>query len=82
MSGDPVLIAFCARRSRNGKRVYWNQIGCAYPHETGAGLTVVLDVIPLNGRIFLLEPDARDHKRLLKEAQIQRSLHPTDGQKP
>jgi hypothetical protein len=69
MSNDPVLIAYAGKRSRDRKRTYWKRIGCAYPHETGAGLTVVLDVLPLDGRIFLFELDADDDKRLLKQAQ-------------
>ena len=60
MSNDPVLIALMAKRSRNSKRTYWQRIGCAYPHESGAGLTVVLDLMPLDGRIVLLEPEAKD----------------------
>jgi hypothetical protein len=72
LSHDPVLIAYSARRSRNGKRIFWNRIGCAYPYEAGAGLTVVLDVIPLDGRIILLELDAEDDERLLKELKIAR----------
>lgn len=60
MSGDPVLIALMAKRSRNSKRTYWQRIGCAYPHESGAGLTVLLDLMPLDGKIVLLEPDEKD----------------------
>lgn len=57
---DPVLIAYTAKRSKSGKRTYWTRIGAAYPHEAGAGLTVVLDAMPLDNRIFLIEPDAGD----------------------
>jgi hypothetical protein len=68
MSNDPVLIAYGAKRNTNSKRTFWTRIGGAFPHETGAGLTVVLDVVPLDGRIILLEPDERDDRRLLAEA--------------
>jgi hypothetical protein len=68
MTNDPVLIAYGAQRRQNGKRSWWTRIGHAYPHETGAGLTVVLDLMPLDGRIILLEPDQHDDKRLLQEA--------------
>lgn len=65
MSNDPVLIAFMAKRTKS-KRVVWTEIGRAYPHEIGAGLTVILDAIPTDGRIILLEPDADDHARALR----------------
>lgn len=65
MSRDPVLIAYSAKRSsRNPKRSYWRRIGEAYPHEEGAGLTIILDVLPPDGRIILLERDENDDWRL------------------
>ena len=68
MSNDPVLLAYTAKRSKNSKHTHWQQIGRAYPHASGAGLTVVLDLLPLDGRIILLELDERDQRRLLAEA--------------
>ena len=68
MTNDPVLIAYTAKRGKDGKGAIWTRIGRAFPHETGAGLTVVLDSMPLDGRIILLEPDAADDRRLSKEA--------------
>jgi len=66
MTTDPVLIAYTAKRTKSG-RTAWTRMGQAYPHETGAGLTVVLDSMPLDGRIILLELDERDHERLAAE---------------
>ncbi|NBU58705.1 MAG: hypothetical protein EBS23_02790 [Betaproteobacteria bacterium] len=37
------------------KRKVWTRIGQAYPHDTGAGLTLILDLIPLDGVVILLE---------------------------
>jgi hypothetical protein len=68
MSNDPVLIAYAAKRSKTGKRTVWTRIGHAYPHDVGSGLTVVLDAMPLDGRIVLLELDDADARRLNKEA--------------
>lgn len=68
MANDPVLIAFGAAPRRNGRRRWWQRIGHAYPHDEGNGLTVVLDVVPLDGRIVLLEPDEVDDRRLLASA--------------
>ena len=73
MSADPVLIAYCVRRTKDGKRTIWRRVGEAYPHEQGAGLTVVLDAIPRDGRIVLLEPDAQDDARLLARLKQHRS---------
>ena len=67
MTNDPVLIAYAVRRTKSNKPV-WIRIGCAYPHDAGAGLTVVLDALPADGRIVLLERDADDDDRILREA--------------
>ena len=61
---DPVLFAYSlVKRLPSGQGV-WNRIGRVYPHETGAGLTVVLDVLPKDGRIVLLEPSGDDDLEL------------------
>jgi len=65
MTSDPVLIAYAVKRNSKTKRPIWTRIGAAYPHDVGAGLTVVLDSMPLDGRIVLLERDADDDRRLM-----------------
>lgn len=67
MTNDPVLIAYAVRRTKSNKPV-WTRIGCAYPHDTGAGLTVVLDALPVDGRIVLLERGEGDDERIQREA--------------
>lgn len=69
MTNDPVLIAYSALKGEGRKRPFWKRIGKAYPHESGVGLTVVLDLMPLDGRIILIEPGSDDDERLLREAQ-------------
>ena len=66
MANDPVLIAYGAPATP-GKRRYWKPVGRAFPHEEGAGLTLVLDAIPspFDGRLILLEPDEADDRRYL-----------------
>lgn len=61
---DPVLIAYAVSRSRKAGAVRWTRIGMAFPHETGAGLTVFLDAVPKDGVVILLERDDDDDERL------------------
>jgi hypothetical protein len=68
VTADPVLIAYAALRGQGRRRPYWQRIGHAYPHDEGAGLTVVLDALPMDGRVVLLERDHADDKRLAAEA--------------
>lgn len=69
MTNDPVLIAFAVKRGGRGKKAIWTRIGQAYPHDTGAGLTVILDAIPPDGRVVLLERDETDDDRILRETE-------------
>ena len=81
MTNDPVLIAYAVRRSPKTKRVQYERIGRAYPHNAGEGLTVILDAMPLKGRhIVLLELDEADDRRLLAEARRRKRQrkHKTD----
>lgn len=54
--GDAVLIAYSVKE-RPGKSSIWTPIGAAYPHNTGAGLTITLDALPVGNKIVLLEPN-------------------------
>lgn len=76
MSGDPVLIAYGVKKRGAGKRAWWQRIGAAYPHEQGAGLTILLDLMPLDGRIILLERDTADDEWLHKRANIPHPKEP------
>lgn len=68
MTNDPVLIVYAVKRTGAGRKPVWTRIGCAYPHDTGAGLTVVLDALPTDGRIVLLERDDDDDNCILRQA--------------
>jgi len=68
VTNDPVLIAYAVKRAAKSKKPVWTRIGCAYPHDTGAGLTVILDAMPTDGRIVLLERDDDDDERIERAA--------------
>jgi hypothetical protein len=56
MTNDPVLIAYTVKDRPEGQKAIWRRIGIAFPHDKGAGLTVLLDALPIDGRIVLVEP--------------------------
>jgi hypothetical protein len=56
----PKLLAYHVAE-RGGKK-FWTRIGAAWDHGDGKGLTVQLDLVPLNGgRIVLREPAEDDN---------------------
>jgi len=75
MTNDPVLIAYAVKRAASSGKPVWTRIGSAYPHDTGAGLTVVLDAMPFDGRVVLLERTDEDDDRLQRRlAQVARQV--------
>lgn len=59
----PALIAYAVTEKGEGesKQSFWNRIGAAWEHEDGAGLTLQLDLVPVNGgRIVLRSPKEAD----------------------
>ncbi|MDQ7251066.1 hypothetical protein [Dongia sedimenti] len=51
----PVLIAYHV--AERGEKSLWTRIGVAWDHEDHKGLTVQLDLVPVNsGRIILRQP--------------------------
>ena len=55
---QPVFKAFTTREYGEGadKKTFWVQIGSVFAHKSGKGFDVILDALPVNGRIVLLEP--------------------------
>ena len=51
------LDALVAREVKDGK-TYWTRIGVAFPTKNG-GYSVVLDALPLDGKIVLQAPRER-----------------------
>ncbi len=49
------LIAYSV--TERGEKSFWTRIGAAWDHEDAKGLTLQLDLVPVNGgRIVLREP--------------------------
>jgi hypothetical protein len=64
----PALIAYAVTGKGEGenKKSYWTRIGAAWKHEDGEGLTLQLDLVPVNGgRIVLRTP--KDDANEIKE---------------
>ena len=57
MSKKPTLIAYTIKERGDGQNPIWTRIGAAWPDGSGAGLTLQLDSLPLDGRVVLTEPN-------------------------
>jgi len=44
----------------DGRNAFWLKIGAAWAHREGGGFNIVLQALPLNGRLVLREPKAQE----------------------
>jgi hypothetical protein len=47
------------QRHKNDKG-YWTRIGAMFPHKDGEGFNLVLDALPLDGRVIIRLPQPDD----------------------
>ena len=59
-SKSPAMIAYSVRDA--GEESYWDRVGAAFAHKKGGGYDVVLDSLPLSGRITLRVPSEKAEK--------------------
>jgi hypothetical protein len=53
----PALIAWHIRKS--GEKAYWDRVGAAFAHKDGEGFDLVLDALPIDGRVTLRVPSEK-----------------------
>lgn len=46
---------------REGQDDFWLNLGLAFPHKDGKGFNIVLQALPLDGKIVCREVDDDDH---------------------
>lgn len=46
-----------------GDKAFWSRIGSAWPHEDHDGFNIVLNALPLNGRLVVRKPKPAEDRR-------------------
>ncbi|MCK0197376.1 hypothetical protein MWN34_10675 [Ancylobacter sp. 6x-1] len=57
--GRPVYLNALVGREGKDDKVHWKTIGAAFPAKSGEGWDLVLDALPIDGRIYLRTPTAK-----------------------
>ena len=74
MANSPAYIAYHVKDTTAGengeKRGVWTRVGAAWPNKDGKGFNLVLDVMPLDGRVTLREPSEREHAGSMQSSEI------------
>lgn len=53
----PIFNAYVVREGKGeDQKGFWTRIGVVFEHEDGEGGTLMLDALPVNGRIVLRTP--------------------------
>jgi hypothetical protein len=60
-SAKPALIAYHVRDGKNEKG-YFTRIGVAFPHKDGNGFTLLIETVPLDGKITLRVPTEKSEQ--------------------
>ena len=63
MTDKPTFHAFSVRRYKkpNGNEdSFWTKIGAVFAHKDGKGYDIVLECLPLDGRISIREPKDKE----------------------
>ncbi len=56
MSKQPTHLVYQVRENVESGKGYWTRLGAAWKHQDGKGFNVVLDAVPLDGKLTLREP--------------------------
>jgi hypothetical protein len=60
MAGQqPTYTAYTVHK-REGQDDYWTAIGAAFMHQDGEGFNIILQALPLNGKIVLRPPKSEN----------------------
>lgn len=54
------LYAYAVQDGRKGQKSYWTRIGRLFPHEDGKGHDLLLNALPVNGRVVIRQEEPRD----------------------
>jgi hypothetical protein len=55
---QPTYTAYAVTKRGEGQDDWWTPIGAAFEHKDGQGFNIVLQTIPLDGKIVLRPPKA------------------------
>jgi hypothetical protein len=55
-----ILVAYTVSDAPEGKKGYWTRIGRLFAHTDGKGHDLLLNALPVNGRIVIRQEEPRE----------------------
>lgn len=59
-SKKPTHFVYTVRDGGDKNNDYWTKIGAAFAHNDGKGFSVILDALPVDGRLTIRQPEPKD----------------------
>ncbi len=63
-SQQPTFTAYAVSKRGEGQDDWWNPIGAAFPHQDGEGFNIILQALPIGGKIVLRPPKKEETETL------------------
>lgn len=60
---QPAFRAYTVIKRGEGQDDFWLPIGAAFPHQDGDGYNLVLQALPIDGRVVLRVPKEEDEQQ-------------------
>jgi hypothetical protein len=57
---QPAFEVFTVREGTKGRKSYFTKIGTVWPAKTGKGFVQYLDALPIDGKLILMPPKAKE----------------------
>jgi hypothetical protein len=70
---QPEFTAYAVTKRGEGQEDWWTPIGAAFPHGDGDGYNIILQTIPLDGKIVLRPPKEKKANDGEKQANEERT---------
>lgn len=58
----PSHFVYTVREGGEGSKDYWSRIGAAFAHNDGKGFSVLLDAMPLDGKLTIRQPEDKEQR--------------------
>ncbi len=59
-SKRPSHYVYTVRNGGEGNTDYWTKIGVAFSHNDQKGFSVILEALPVDGRLTIRKPEPKD----------------------
>jgi hypothetical protein len=60
-SKKPSHHVYTVRDSGEGGNDFWTKIGVAFTHNDGKGFSLILEALPMDGRLTIRQPDPKNN---------------------